>query len=246
MLDNNKNKDQIWFENFMQGMAELKERQEASAIEAEEQRKKDAVEREEQRKKDAAEAKKRDEEFDKRLTESSAEWEKRMKESAAEWEKRMTESAADLKKWQKEMQKNIGGIGESNGAVAEAMIFNTLERDMTFAGINFDDIHSNMGYHSKRLGIKDEYDIVLRNGDTLAIIETKYKVRDKDVTKLLGTKLSNFRLLYPEYDSYKIMLCVGGMSFEKDAIEEAQNNGVGIIKIVGNKVECYTDAIKMY
>jgi uncharacterized Zn ribbon protein len=76
---------------------------------------------------------------------------------------------------------------------------------MTFAGINFDDIHSNMGYHSKRLGIKDEYDIVLRNGDTLAIIETKYKVRDKDVTKLLGTKLSNFRLLYPEYDSYKII-----------------------------------------
>ena len=36
------------------------------------------------------------------------------------------------------------------------------------------------------------------------------------------------------------------MSFEDNAIDEAQNNGVGIIKIVGDKVEYYTDGIKIY
>jgi len=235
MANTNKNKDQIWFENFMQGMSELKARQEASAeefknllkasaIEAEEQRKKDAAEREEQRKKDAAD-------FEK--------WKK-------EREEERKKSAADFEKWKKEMQKYMGGISESNGAMAETMIYNSLEKDMIFAGVNFDYIHPNFGYKNKKLGIEDEYDIVLRNGDTLAIIETKYKVRDKDVTKLLGTKLSNFRLLYPEYDSYKIILGVGGMSFEDNALEEAKENGVGIIKIVGNKVESYTEGIKIY
>ena len=145
-----------------------------------------------------------------------------------------------------ELRNELGGVGKSNGAVAEEMIFNSLERDMSFAGVNFDDILQNMGYKKKKLGIEDEYDIVLRNGNTLAIIETKYKVRDIDVSKLVGKKLDNFRILYPEYNNYKILLGIGGMAFEKEAINEAKNNGVGIIKIAGDKVEFYTEGIKTY
>ena len=145
-----------------------------------------------------------------------------------------------------ELRNELGGVGKSNGAVAEEMIFNSLERDMSFAGVDFDDILQNMGYKKKKLGVEDEYDIVLRNGNTLAIIETKYKVRDTDVSKLVGKKLENFRILYPEYNNYKILLGIGGMAFEKEAINEAKNNGVGIIKIVGDKVEFYTEGIKTY
>jgi len=36
------------------------------------------------------------------------------------------------------------------------------------------------------------------------------------------------------------------MSFEKDAIDEANKSGVGIIKGVGDKVEYYTEGIKEY
>ena len=188
--------------------------------------------------------------------ESAADFDRRMKESAAEADKRQAEadkrkveadkSMADLKAHLKELQNEIGGVGKSNGAMTEELIFNTLAKGMTFAEIDFYDIRTNMKKKIKSLNIEDEYDIVLTNGDTLAIIETKYKVKDTHISKLIGSKLDNFKKLYPEYCNYKILLGIGGMSFEKEAIKEAKENGVGIIKVVGEKVEFYTDGIKAY
>ena len=141
---------------------------------------------------------------------------------------------------------NIGGISRSNGQIAEDAIYTALERDMIFAGIEFHDIIRNQKKHRKALGIKGEYDIVLINGTMLAIIETKYKVEKKDVTKLATTQLTNFRTLFPEYANHKIVLGIGGMGFEDDAIKEANTNGIGLIRIVGEKLEFQTENIKQY
>jgi len=147
----------------------------------------------------------------------------------------------------KELTANINGIATSNGDMAEATIYNSLERDMTFAGIEFDDIIKNQKRHSKKLNLRGEYDIILENGNTIALIETKYKIRKKDITELFTKEVvDKFRKLFPMYSDYKILLGVGGMSFDDDAIKEAEEYGVGIIKIVGDKVEYYTDGIKEY
>ena len=145
-----------------------------------------------------------------------------------------------------ETNKQIFGISKSNGDMAEDTVYNALEQKMTFANIEFDDIDRNWNRKSKKLKIQGEYDVILKNGDILAIIETKYKVRKDDVTKFATTKLENFRKLFDEYKNYKILLGISGMSFEKDAIEEAKENGVGIIKVVGDKVEYHTEGIKEY
>ena len=141
----------------------------------------------------------------------------------------------------------VNGIAKSNGDVAEDTIYNSLERDLTFAGIKFDDIGRNWKKNVKKLNLRGEYDVVLENGDTVALIETKYKVRKDDITELFTKEVANkFRKLFPDYKDYKILLGIGGMSFEDDAIKEAKENGVGIIKVVGDKVEHYTEKIKMY
>ena len=147
----------------------------------------------------------------------------------------------------KEISKQIGGITKSNGKVAEATIYNSLERDMTFAGIEFDAIEKNKKLHSKKLNLKGEYDVVMYNGDTLAIIEIKYNVEKGDVNEFIDKKkVEKFRLLFPEYKDYKIMLGIGGMNFENEAEKEAERYGIGVIKVVGDKVEYYTDGIKIY
>jgi hypothetical protein len=84
------------------------------------------------------------------------------------------------------------------------------------------------------------------NGDTIALIEVKYKVDKKDVKKLIFDTVAKFKEHFPTYNNYKILLGLGGMSFDKDAIDEAKENGVGIIKVVGDKVEYHTEGIKMY
>ena len=177
--------------------------------------------------------------------ESDEAFEKRLEKSSAEFNQRLEKSNAELEKWQKRIQKNVAGISDSNGDMAEEMIYNSLERDMTFCGIKFDDIKQNVPVMSG-FDTKTEVDVLMVNGDTLAIIETKYKVENKDVTKLIKKQLADFRQCFPKYDNHKILLGIGGMSFEDKAIEEAKENGIGIIKIIGDKVEYYTEGIKTY
>jgi hypothetical protein len=99
---------------------------------------------------------------------------------------------------------------------------------------------------SKALNLKGQYDAVMINGDTLAIIEIKYKVDKDDVIKLYTKQVSDFKKLYPEYRNYKMLLGIGGLSFEDKSEDEAHKNGIGIIKVIGDKVEYFTDDIKEY
>jgi hypothetical protein len=185
------------------------------------------------------------------------EWEERFKKNEEAADKRKVEadkraeeadkSMAELKRIVKENSSEIGGISKSNGEVAEDTVYNSLEQNMTFAGISFDFIARNWKKHSKKLDLECEFDVILENGDTIALIETKYKVRKKDVSELLTKEVADkFRKLFPLYKDYKILLGIGGMGFEKEAIDEAKENGVGIIKIVGDNVEYYTEGIKVY
>ena len=203
----------------------------------------------EKQKESAIAAEQRAAEWEKERKERNAEFEKWKKETAeaaekrnAEWEKRN----AEFDKRMKELQNNIGGVSASNGAMAEEMIFNSLEQDKTFAGVKFEEVDRNIKLHSRFLDVKGEFDVILKNGDTVAIVESKYKVRSDDIAKLVDKQVKDFRKLFPMYSNYKILLGIGGMSFEQKAIEDAQNKGVGIIKIVGDKVEYHTEGIKTY
>ena len=171
------------------------------------------------------------------------------KQIALEADKRSAELDKQIKKLTvniENMRQEIGGIASSNGAMAEEMIYNVLEKDKTFANIKFDEIDRNIKLKLKKFNLEGEFDIILQNGDTLAIIETKYKVREKDVFELVHKKLDNFRKLFPMFSDYKILLGIGGMSFEDNSEEDAKDKGIGIIKIVGDKVEYYTEGIRLY
>ncbi|MCL2040391.1 MAG: hypothetical protein FWG85_08210, partial [Bacteroidetes bacterium] len=119
----------------------------------------------------SAEADKRSAEADRRSAEAdrrSAETDKQIKEMSAAADKRSAETDKKIK----ELTRNIGGIAEGNGKMAEQMIYNSLEREMKFAGIEFYYIERNKKRKIKILNLEGEYDIVLTNGDTIGIIET--------------------------------------------------------------------------
>ena len=195
-----------------------------------------------------ADLKKSREEADRR----SAEADRRsaaLEKSIKELDKKFAETADFVNKTTdaiKNLHKEVGGIGESNGAVAEETIFNALAVDMSFGGVEFYESYRNMKKKIKAQNIEGEYDILLTNGNTVAIIEAKWDVKYGDASKLATTQIENFRKLFPEYNDYKIMLGIGGMSFESRAIEEAKQQGVAIIKVIGNKAEFYTDGMKIF
>jgi len=64
---------------------------------------------------------------------------------------------------------------------------------------------------SRRQGLEDEYDIVLYNHASVAIIEVKYKAHTKDIPIVLK-KAETFRLLFPELSEHL-------MEFHKNMID---------------------------
>ena len=183
-----------------------------------------------------------------------------MADGARESEKSKKESDERLARIEKSIEKmsaevrrlnnTVNGVSKSNGMMAEEFFYNSLKATKTFGGVHFDKVKKNLyGNASKEGGnLEGEYDITMINGDSLCIVETKYRVRPDDVSDLVKRRLVKFRELLPKYADYKIYLGIGGMSFENDKMIEkkAKDFGVGILKLNGDVVEIYDKNLKVY
>ena len=137
------------------------------------------------------------------------------------------------------MRKELGGIGDSNGFFAEDAIYESLYERKMFGGVKFGCVSRGMkGELELPNGeyIKGEYDVVLINSTSAAIVEAKYRVRKKDLDRLLTVQLPRFKLIFPVYATFKVYLGLGGMSFESGVEEEALQSGVGTLKLCGEAV----------
>jgi uncharacterized protein YukE len=137
---------------------------------------------------------------------------------------------------------NVGGIGNSNGDVAEEFFFNAFKNgQQTFFGEKFDDIEKNI----KGIKLKAEYDIVMLNGKTIGIIEVKYKGKSEFIPKVIK-KAETFRINYPYFANYKIYLALAAMSFEDGVEDKCKKEGIAIIKQAGDKVVINDDNLTIY
>jgi len=156
----------------------------------------------------------------------------------------LTKSQAKTEKFVKNLGVRLGGMGNSHGSFAEEYFFNAFEDGKTdFFGEKFDEIEKNLKY--KRNGLKDEYDVVMFNHSSVAIIEVKYRADEDDLPAVLK-KVDTFRKLAPEYENFKIYLGLASMSFYSELEEECKKQGIAIIKQVGDKVIIYDENLKVF
>ncbi|GBU21262.1 hypothetical protein R80B4_01151 [Fibrobacteres bacterium R8-0-B4] len=200
-----------------------------------------------------AESKKRNDELLASIVEMrvtlAAEAEKRQAEHE-KWQIEADKRSAKLDAKIAEMSKNIIGISDSNGMFAEEFFLNTLSEKKEFAGIHFDEVEGDVGcMHKQPDGqrLKEQFDIVMTNAASAAIIEAKYRARKEDITTLAVRKVKNFKILFPEYRGLKIYLGLAALAFEDGVIEEARKLGVGLLQQVGETVEYAADwEVKAY
>jgi len=232
-------------ESVLQAILEIGKRVDAFII-AQEQR---AIEQRAAEEKRAAEQKATHE---KHLAELKAENDRRAAENdrrAAENEQRRAETDRQIeenKKNNAELRKHMKGTSYSNGMLAEEAVFEVLNKSKTFAKITFPLIRQNVPIVSADHQTLTDLDVLMINGNTVSIVETKYRVDKDDVVELLDTKLALFRQYFTDYKNHKVILGIGGMSFEKNAEDFATKKGIGIIKIVGEQLEYNTDNIIEY
>jgi len=141
----------------------------------------------------------------------------------------------DTDKKFKEIFGELGGIGKSNGEIAEDFFATALEQNLQVANLKFDYIDFNL--RRKRKNTEAEYDIILYNRYKVLIIEVKYNFKMHHLRTFYEERMKKFRKLFPEYSKYKVFGAVAGLSFDKNVIQEAKNYGFYVLKQNNDKIK---------
>jgi len=157
---------------------------------------------------------------------------------------KVAQSQKETDRQMKELQKTVGGVTNNQGSFAEEYFFNSFENGKkNFFGEKFDEVVKNLS--SFWQGLKDEYDIVLYNHASVAIIEVKYKAHLNDIPTVLK-KAETFRILFPHYKDFKIYLGLASMSFYPELEQECTEQGIAVIKQVGDTVVINDTKLKVF
>lgn len=135
----------------------------------------------------------------------------------------------------------LGNISNNQGAVTEEFFINSLKDTLQIGDIKFDVLLSGVELNTKK--IRDEFDILLVNGDSLALIEVKYRVHPNLIERL-SKKIEHIKMM-PSYKNYKIYAGVAGFKIPQDAIELATNNGYFVLQRRGDVIETISDGLKV-
>ena len=149
----------------------------------------------------------------------------------------------------KELNAMINGISDSNGLRVENYFYTSLCNKMSFGGYEFDEIDKGLKKQKKMpdgTRLQGEYDVIMYNGNTIALIEIKSRARSGDVNKLINKQLNNFKTLLPQFAHYTFLLGLAADSFDDEAIKEAKDQGVGILMPIGDVVEIIDDHLKTF
>ncbi len=137
--------------------------------------------------------------------------------------------------------KQLGGISNNQGDVAEEYFINSLKAKPQLAGIEFDYLIPNYQIVNKKF--RDEFDILLVSDDSVAIVEVKYKVHPNDIDKLKN-KVKNLKKL-PQFKDYHIYAGVAGFNVTNDVIEKALERGYFILQRKGDVIQSYPKLLKV-
>jgi hypothetical protein len=157
-----------------------------------------------------------------------------------ETDKRMEKFDMRMKK----LQEQMGGLENNHGSFAEEYFFNSFEDGkQNFFGEAFDEIEKNL--KPKNMNLKDEYDIVMYNHHSVAIIDVKFKAHENDIPKVIK-KAETFRILCPDYKDFKIYIGLASLSFYKELEQACLDQGIAIIKQVGDNVVINDSGLKVF
>ena len=116
---------------------------------------------------------------------------------------------------------------------------------MQFAGQEYNGFDNRIRRKDKKLNLQGEYDLVLYNCTSVVIIEIKYKARKKDVQELL-LKAPIFKQLFPQYANYGLYLGLAAFNFEENTEKESLDQGIAVIKQVGDNMVINDAHLKVF
>ena len=169
-------------------------------------------------------------------TKNMHEAQNRTDEQMKRTDEQMKRTDEQLKRTDEKLERigiSLGNISNNQGDVAEEFFFQSLIKDNRLGKIRFDDVVKNMEKH--RGQIQEEYDLVMTNGDVIAVVEVKYKAHKNDLDKL-DRKMRHFKKLFPIYQAFKQYGAIAAFHINDDAKEEALRRGYFVLQRSGDLI----------
>lgn len=146
--------------------------------------------------------------------------------------KKETRTLKELNAYVDKAMERLGGIGNNIGDATEEYFYTGLQHKKTLNGIKYDYVNRN----NRRRG-ELEWDILLENGDSVAVLEVKHKIHPKDVEEFATEKLPRFKESFPNFANYHIYGGVAGMSIPEDSRKIAEHYGLTVLTQDGKNLK---------
>jgi len=179
------------------------------------------------------------------LAVSQKETNEQMKRNDERINERMNRTDEQMKRTDEKLKSigiQLGNMSKNQGDIAEAFFYNSLIKNLHLGDLPFDDIAKNMEKH--RGNIQEEYDLLLTNGNAIAVIEVKYKIHINDLDKL-DRKIANLKKLFPIYQDYKLYGAMASFHFNDDARQATLDRGYFVIERCGDLIKTENDYLKV-
>ena len=181
------------------------------------------------------------------LKKSNQELRESIEKSNQELKEFFKESRQESDKSLEKLNHYLGGIAHSNGEMAEEYFYSAFKADATFANEKFDEVERNMAFKGIGKSKKAEFDLVLLNGKSAALIEVKYNAKPENISiEKIISRVKLFKILAPECEGYDIYLGVAAMSFKEGLETKLHQAGIATIRPVGEKMVVFDQSVKVF
>jgi len=149
-------------------------------------------------------------------------------------DKQIQETDKQIQETDKKLDRVTGlfdNISKNQGLLVEEFFYQSLIKKNCIGKLCFDDIAQNMKKHRGK--IQEEYDIILTNGNSIAIIEVKQKTHINDLVAL-KRKTQNFKKLFPIYKDYKLYAGFATYHIYDEAKNATLDDGYFVLQRTGD------------
>lgn len=143
----------------------------------------------------------------------------------------------------KEIGRRMGAMATNQGDLAEEFFYNSLDARPVIGNVEFDTVTPNLIMGAKQS--RSEFDIVLVNGQSVALVEVKYKAHLNDLDQV-QSKVASYRRLRPEHKNYKIFAGLAGFSVPYDVVKAAHERGMFVLQRKGDVIEVDAQSMKAF
>ena len=162
-------------------------------------------------------------------------WSKQREEDSKQREEDSHKTDAAIRKLSKEVSR-LRDLFESQWSrLLEALVDGKLVHLLRQRQIPVNHTSSNVAGISAD-GQAYEFDILAVNGDAVVVVEVKSRLQSDDVREFVN-ELKHFKSWLREYQGMKVYGAVAYLRADESAIRQAQNQGMFVIKAVGDSAQ---------